>query len=153
MALTMKSMAGHAGHGQTASGAADPHAGHAMPAGAAADPHAGHTMPMGAEGGMCKPGARGGGMCGQDAKSAPNADAKGCACCKDMQSKDGAHAHHEGMNMAASADGGMCKPGAQGAGMCGGQDTKTDAKGCACCKGMQPKAGAAPHAHQHKEGA
>lgn len=92
MALTMKPMAGHAGHGGTPAQAADPHAGHAMPAAQSADPHAGHAGMQGMPGmnmgkqdspAMCAPGNKEAGAGGGCKMSC----CQPACCCKDKMGK------------------------------------------------------------------
>jgi hypothetical protein len=91
MALTMKPMAGHAGHGAAqpqAAQAAGPHAGHAMPAPQSPDPHAGHAgmagMNMGKQDSpdMCAPGGKDGAAAGGKMSCCQPS-----CCCKDKMDK------------------------------------------------------------------
>jgi len=84
MALTMKPMAGHAGHGGAQEQPADPHAGHAMPA-QSPDPHAGmQGMNMGKQDSpaMCMPGAKDG-----TAAAGKMSCCQPSCCCKDKMDK------------------------------------------------------------------
>jgi|GEM_PF-3156364 len=91
MALTMKPMASHAGHGGAPAQAADPHAGHAMPPALSADPHAGHAGMQGMPGmnmgkqdspDMCTPGAKDGAAAGGKMSCCQPS-----CCCKDKMGK------------------------------------------------------------------